>query len=81
MAASVGTVAKASDRPSETSTEGKGVKPGTLFRGSNPPVIYRQHFTPESSHLLYLTCGEFEISPAATSRKFRLPGEESLLFM
>jgi mannose-6-phosphate isomerase-like protein (cupin superfamily) len=81
MATSVGTVAKASDHPSETSTEGKGVKPGTLFRGSNPAVIYRQHFTPESSHLLYLTCGEFEMSPAATSRQFRLPGEESLLFM
>lgn len=55
--------------------------PGTLFLGSSPQIIYRQHFIPESCHLRYLSCGEFELSPAATSREFRLPGEESLLFM
>lgn len=81
MATSVGTAEKAPDDSGTTGLQRGPVKPGTLFRGSIPAVIYRQHFTPQSSHLLYLTCGEFEISPAATSREFRLPGEESLLFM
>jgi len=57
------------------------VMPGTLFPGSSPQVIYRQHFTPQSCHLLYLTCGEFELAPGAISRAVHLPGEESLLFM
>jgi mannose-6-phosphate isomerase-like protein (cupin superfamily) len=81
MATSVDTAAKTAEQSSETGTEQKGVKPGTLFRGSDSPVNYRQHFTPESSHLLFLTCGEFDLSAGATSRQFRLPGEESLLFM
>jgi mannose-6-phosphate isomerase-like protein (cupin superfamily) len=57
------------------------VRPGSLFHGSSSSVVYRQHFTPDSALLHYLSCGEFEISSAATSREFRFPGEESLLFM
>jgi quercetin dioxygenase-like cupin family protein len=81
MATSVERAEKAPDDSGKIGLEADRVKAGTLFHNLTPPVIYRQHFTPESSHLLYLTCGEFEIFPAATSREFRLPGEESLLFM
>jgi quercetin dioxygenase-like cupin family protein len=77
----VGTSEKTPDHQGEIRPEEDRVMPGTLFSSSSPQVIYRQHFTPESCHLRYLTCGEFELSPTATSREFRLPGEESLLFM
>lgn len=61
--------------------EAKRVPPGTLFSGSSSQVVYRQHFTPASCHLQFLTCGAFELSPSAGSREFRFPSEESLLFM
>jgi mannose-6-phosphate isomerase-like protein (cupin superfamily) len=81
MATSVGTSEKGPDHQERIDAEENRVMPGTLIHGSSPQVIYRQHFTPGPCHLLYLTCGEFELAPAATSREFRLPGEESLLFM
>ena len=81
MSVSVGTDHKASTNSGESDLRPDPVRPGTLFHASSPPVVYRQHFTPASARLRYLSCGEFEISSAATSREFRFPGEESLLFM
>lgn len=81
MATRVGTSERTPDPPRKIRSEEGHVMPGTLFHGSSPKVIDRQHFTPESCHLRYSTCGEFELSPAATSREFGLPGGESLLFM
>lgn len=79
MAASAKT--KTPDHQGKAGVEGGRVMPGTLFHNSGPQVIYRQFFTPGSCHLQYLTCGVFELCSAASSREFRFPGEESLLFM
>ena len=35
------------------------VKPGTLFKTSAAKVTYRQHFTPATSNLNWLSCGEY----------------------
>ena len=57
------------------------VQPGTLFRASGAPVIYRERFTPAAAGLQFLTCGEFEIQPGAGTTAIAYPGEESLLFV
>jgi len=81
MAASVVTTEKSPDSQEKIGWESERVMPGTLFHSSCPQVIYRQHFTPGSCHLRYLSCGVFELSPGASSRPFRFPEEESLLFV
>ena len=81
MSALVGAAQPGSEHPRESGLRTDLVQPGTLFHASSPPVTYRQHFTPASAQLQYLSCGEFELSPAATSREFQFPGEETLLFM
>ncbi|MEO7653565.1 MAG: 5-deoxy-glucuronate isomerase [Bryobacteraceae bacterium] len=57
------------------------VKPAVLFRAAQAPVVYRERFHPASANLQFLSCGEFEIAPAAKSQTICYPGEESLLFM
>ena len=81
MAASDKTSRKTPDIGGRGRGEVGRVMPGTLFHSSSPQVVYRQHFTPSSCHMKYLTCGVFELSPRANSRLFRFTGEESLLFM
>jgi mannose-6-phosphate isomerase-like protein (cupin superfamily) len=81
MAVSVRTSTKNSDTETKTAPEANRVPPGILFPGSTSQVVYRQHFTPRSSHLQFLTAGVFELSPSVSSREFRFPGEEGLLFM
>ena len=55
--------------------------PGVLFRYSQAPVIYRQRITPQSANLEFLSCGEYEIVPGASTRPVAWPEEESLLFV
>ena len=55
--------------------------PGVLFRYSQAPVIYRERITPESAHLEFLSCGEYEIAAGASTRPAAWPEEESLLFV
>jgi mannose-6-phosphate isomerase-like protein (cupin superfamily) len=43
-------------------------------------VIYREHFTPESGNLEFLSCGEFEISPGAATQPLAFSDQEALLF-
>jgi mannose-6-phosphate isomerase-like protein (cupin superfamily) len=43
-------------------------------------VTYREHFTPESGNLEFLSCGEFEIKPGASTQPLAFPHEEALLF-
>ena len=56
------------------------VKPGTVFRTTAPKVSYRQHFTPATSNLEWLSCGEYELPAGSSSRRLR-SDEERLLFM
>jgi mannose-6-phosphate isomerase-like protein (cupin superfamily) len=68
--------------PSSNLAVGQGrIKPGQIFRASDSKVILRQHFTPSTANLLYLTCGEFDLPPETESQAWSLPGEETLLFM
>ncbi len=57
------------------------VKPGTLFKASAAKVTYRQHFTPATSQLNWLSCGEYELPAHTSSGKVCLAHEETLLFM
>jgi mannose-6-phosphate isomerase-like protein (cupin superfamily) len=57
------------------------VKPGTLFQATAAKVTYRQHFTPATSQLNWLSCGEYELPANASSGSLCLANEESLLFM
>jgi mannose-6-phosphate isomerase-like protein (cupin superfamily) len=57
------------------------VKPGILFKRSEPKVVYKQHFTPSSSNLNWLGCGEHNLPPQSHTGRLCLSGEESLLFM
>jgi len=56
------------------------VKPGTLFRAAQAPVVYRERFTPAAAHLQYLSCGEYELAPGSAGQEVAWPGEEALLF-
>jgi mannose-6-phosphate isomerase-like protein (cupin superfamily) len=57
------------------------VKPGTLFKASAAKATYRQHFTPATSQLHWLSCGEYELPAQASSGNVCLANEETLLFM
>ena len=57
------------------------VKPGTLFKAAAAKVTYRQHFTPATSNLNWLSCGEYELPAHTSSGSICLATEESLLFM
>jgi mannose-6-phosphate isomerase-like protein (cupin superfamily) len=57
------------------------VKPGTLFKATANKVTYRQHFTPATSQLEWLSCGEYELPAHTSSGSVSLANEESLLFM
>ncbi|MBS1812488.1 MAG: 5-deoxy-glucuronate isomerase [Acidobacteria bacterium] len=57
------------------------VKPGTLFKTSAAKVTYRQHFTPATSQLNWLSCGEYELPAHTSSGNVCLANEETLLFM
>ncbi len=70
--------------PSETAEPvnfSEAVKPGTLFKASDPVVTYRQRFTPSSSNLNWLSCGEYELPASSRSDMLCHPADESLLFM
>ncbi len=56
-------------------------KPGTLFKASAAKATYRQHFTPATSELNWLSCGEHELPPHIATSSICLANEESLLFM
>ncbi|MEK7404674.1 MAG: 5-deoxy-glucuronate isomerase [Acidobacteriota bacterium] len=56
------------------------VKPGLLFRSPDAPAVYREHFTPASANLEFLSCGEFLLSPGAAMHPLAFPDEEALLF-
>jgi mannose-6-phosphate isomerase-like protein (cupin superfamily) len=58
----------------------QAIKPGILFQSADAPLIYREHFTPASGNLEFLSCGEFEIRPGASMQPVSYPDEEALLF-
>lgn len=57
------------------------VKPGTLFKASAAKAAYRQHFTPATAQLNWLSCGEYELPANTSSGNVCLATEETLLFM
>lgn len=57
------------------------VKPGALFKAAAAKATYRQHFTPTTSDLNWLSCGEHELPPHLATGSLCLANEESLLFM
>ncbi len=57
------------------------VKPGTLFKTTAAKVTYRQHFTPATSQLNWLSCGEYELPAQTSSGSICFAHEETLLFM
>ncbi len=57
------------------------VKPGTLFKTTAAKVTYRQHFTPATSQLNWLSCGEYELPAHTSSGSICFAHEETLLFM
>lgn len=61
--------------------ESESVKPGTLFKATAAKATYRQHFTPASAQLEWLSCGEHEIPAGASTGSLTLANEEALLFM
>jgi mannose-6-phosphate isomerase-like protein (cupin superfamily) len=58
----------------------QSIKAAVLYRGANAPVTYREHFTPRSGNLEFLSCGEFEIQPGAATQPLAFPHEEALLY-
>jgi mannose-6-phosphate isomerase-like protein (cupin superfamily) len=70
--------------PSEVAApvnESESVKPGVLFKATAEKATYRQHFTPASANLEWLSSGEHEIPPGVSTGRLTLSNEESLLFM
>jgi mannose-6-phosphate isomerase-like protein (cupin superfamily) len=57
------------------------VKPGTVFRTTAPKVSYRQHFTPATANLNWLSCGEYELPAGSATTTLCEATDESLLFM
>ena len=57
------------------------VKPGVLFKSEAAGASFRQRFTPDAANLNWLSCGEYELPPGATSDTLCQATEESLLFM
>ena len=57
------------------------VKPGTVFRTTAPKVSYRQHFTPATANLEWLSCGEYELPAGSATTTLCEATDESLLFM
>ena len=57
------------------------VKPGTLFKAAAAKATYRQHFTPATSNLNWLSCGEYELPAQTSSGNVCFANEETLLFM
>ena len=57
------------------------VKPGTVFRTAAPKVSYRQHFTPATANLNWLSCGEYELPAGSATATLCEATDESLLFM
>ena len=55
------------------------VKPGTVFRTSAPKVSYRQHFTPATANLEWLSCGEYELPADSATTTLCEATDESLL--
>lgn len=58
----------------------QSIKPAVFCQAAAPPVIYSEHFTPESGNLEFLSCGEFQIQPGASTQSLVFPQEEALLF-
>ena len=58
----------------------QSIKPAVLFRAGDAPVTYREHFTPASANLEFLSCGEFELAPGASMQPTSFAGEEALLY-
>jgi mannose-6-phosphate isomerase-like protein (cupin superfamily) len=56
------------------------VKPGLLYRASDPVVTYRQRFVHSEANLQFLDCGEYHLPAGSHSPAQSLPGRESLLF-
>jgi mannose-6-phosphate isomerase-like protein (cupin superfamily) len=70
--------------PSEVAApvhESETVKPGVLFKAAAQKATYRQHFTPASANLEWLSCGEHEIPAGVSTGGICLSHEETLLFM
>jgi mannose-6-phosphate isomerase-like protein (cupin superfamily) len=59
----------------------ESVKPAVVFRAAAPKVTFRQHFTPQTGHLEWLSCGEYELPTEAATGSLCLADEECLLFM
>jgi mannose-6-phosphate isomerase-like protein (cupin superfamily) len=55
------------------------IQPGVLLRYAEAPVLYRERLTPESGHLDLLSCGEYQLAPAARGPRAAHPDEEALL--
>ena len=56
------------------------VKPAVLLRADSAPVVYRERFAPASANLKFLSGGEYEIAPDASTQVLAWPGDEALLF-
>lgn len=59
----------------------EAVKPGTIFKTATPKTTYRQHFTPASANLNWLSCGEHDLPVGLSTGSLCLALEESLLLM
>lgn len=57
------------------------VHPATLIRHGDASVTYRERFAPDAAHLLFLSTGEYTLSPGSRSQWRQLPQQEALLWM
>lgn len=66
--------------PTESAGSESAVRPAVLVRAADAGVSFRQRFTPQTSNLQFLSCGEFTLPPRKESQSYCLPRQESLLF-
>jgi mannose-6-phosphate isomerase-like protein (cupin superfamily) len=50
------------------------------MKAAEAPAVYRERFTPATANLQFLSCGEYEIQPGASTQTACYPGEEALLY-
>jgi mannose-6-phosphate isomerase-like protein (cupin superfamily) len=51
------------------------------MKSGHASAVYRERFTPRTANLQFLSCGEYEIEPGASTQTACYPGEEALLYM
>jgi mannose-6-phosphate isomerase-like protein (cupin superfamily) len=50
------------------------------MKAAEAQAVYRERFTPATANLQFLSCGEYEIQPGASTQTACYPGEEALLY-